>query len=114
MIGGNITAEIQIKSTIKNEIGASEATWVKIQEIDGWLDMVSADVSYQTYDTKVPESTHVFVADYIPLDSRVKKENSRLVINDRTYDIKDIDDPMDIHAQLEIYLKYTGGMDNGK
>jgi hypothetical protein len=32
-----------------------------------------------------------------------------MVINDKVYDIMVIDDPMELHEQLEIYLKYTGG-----
>jgi len=43
------------------------------------------------------------------LDSAVKAENSRMIVNGGVYDVKLIDDPMGLHKQLEIYLKYTGG-----
>ena len=51
----------------------------------------------------------MFLADYKKLDSHIKAENSRMVINGKVYDIMVIDDPMELHEQLEIYLKYTGG-----
>lgn len=51
----------------------------------------------------------MFVADYKQLSDMIKTENSRMVIDGRVYDIMVIDDPMGMHEQLEIYLKYTGG-----
>ena len=109
MIGGNITASIQIMSTTENIIGESVASWNTVQDITGWLDLMSGDSKYTTYNTKLQESTHVFVADYVPLDKRIKAENSRLIVGGKAYDILLIDDPMELHEQLEIYLKYTGG-----
>lgn len=109
MIGGNTVAMIQISTTTKNEIGESEKTWVDVQLIEGWLDLQSGDSRYTTYNAKMQESTHVFVSDFYPLDERIKAENSRMVINSKVYDIMLIDDPMELHKQLEIFLKYTGG-----
>lgn len=109
MIGGNTTAEIRVRSTIKNEIGGTSKTWTTVQSIKGWLDLSGGDSKYTTYNAKVQESTHVFLCDYVPLDARIKAENSRLVVGGKVYDILLIDDPMEMHMQLEIYLKYTGG-----
>lgn len=109
MIGGNITAYIQISSTEKNEIGESVKAWTTVDSIEGWLDLSSGDSKYTTFNEKIQESTHVFVADYKQLDSRIKAENSRMIINGNAYDVMLIDDPMEMHKQLEIYLKYTGG-----
>jgi hypothetical protein len=113
MIGGNITAYIQISSTEKNEIGESVKAWTTVDSIKGWLDLSSGESKYTTYNAKIQESTHVFVADYKQLDSRIKAENSRMIINGNTYDVMLIDDPMEMHKQLEVYLKFTGGQ-NGK
>ena len=53
---------------------------------------------------------HVFVSDYVALDASIKAENSRVVDEDGLiYDVMLIDDPMKMHKQLEIYLKYAGG-----
>lgn len=109
MIGGNTTAEIQISTTTKNSIGESVKEWKKVQSITGWLDLSAGDSKYTTYNAKVQESTHIFIADYVALDVSVKAENSRVVVNGDRYDVMLIDDPMGLHKQLEIYLKYTGG-----
>lgn len=111
MIGGNMTAMIQINSgNSKNKIGEKLPVWESAQKITGWLDLVSGDSGYTAYNTKIQESTHIFLADYIKLDERIKAENSRFVDeNGAIYDIKLIDDPMNMHRQLEIYLSYTGG-----
>lgn len=109
MIGGNTTAEIKIRSTTLNEIGGTSKTWTTVQSIKGWLDLSGGDSKYTTYNAKVQESTHIFVADYVSLDARIKAENSRLVVGGKVFDILLIDDPMELHEQWEIYLKYTGG-----
>jgi head-tail adaptor len=110
MIGGNLKATIQISTATKNGIGESVKAWTDVQTIKGWLDLGSGDSSYTTYNAKIQESTHVFVADFVKLDSRITAENSRLVINSKHYDVMLIDNPMELNHQLEIYLKFTGGL----
>ena len=109
MRGGNIQGLIQVSTTEKNEIGEAVKSWADVQTITGWLDLSSGDSKYTVYSAKVQESTHVFVADYVQLDNRITAENSRMVIGGKRYDVMLIDDPMEMHKQLEIYLKYTGG-----
>ena len=109
MIGGNEQAEIQIGTTTSNAIGEHVKAWETVQTLKGWLDQQGGDSKYSTYNAKVQESTHIFLADYVPLDKRIKAENSRAVIDGYVYDIMLIDDPMNRHRQLELYLKYTGG-----
>lgn len=109
MIGGNTTAEIQTKTTTKNIIGESVATFQTVQSIKGWLDLSSGDSRYTNYSAKIQESTHIFMCDYVALDASIKAENSRLIVNGERYDITLIDDPMGKHQHLEIYLRYTGG-----
>ena len=110
-IGGNITAAIQVKTITKNEIGEQVEKWPDVQSIKGWLDLQGGDSKYSTYNAKIQESTHMFIADYVPLDSRITAENSRMVIKGKRYDILLIDNPMELEkgSQLEIYLKFTGG-----
>lgn len=110
-IGGNITAAIQVKAITKNEISEQMESWADVQSIKGWLDLQGGDSKYSTYNAKIQESTHIFIADYVPLDSRIKAENSRMVIKGKRYDIMLIDNPMELEnrSQLEIYLKFTGG-----
>ena len=110
-IGGNTKATFQISTTTKNSIGEAVQTWTDVQAIKGWLDLSSGDSRYNTYATKIQESTHLFIADYVKLDSRIQAETSRVIINGKRYDVMLIDNPMEMGAgsQLEIYLKYTGG-----
>jgi head-tail adaptor len=110
-IGGNIKAMIQVCTSAKNDIGEHVQTWTDAQQIKGWLDLSSGESRYTTYHAKIQESTHVFIAEYVPLDSRITAEASRMVINGKRYDVLLIDNPMEIGtgSQLEIYLKFTGG-----
>lgn len=110
-IGGNTTALIQVSTTVKNDIGERAKQWADVQSIKGWLDLQSGDSRYTTYHAKLQESTHIFIADYVALDSRITAETARMVINGKRYDILLIDNPMEMQdgSQWEFYLKYTGG-----
>jgi len=118
-IGGNTKAVFQVKTYtqderghyIRNAVGEIVTHWEDAQTIKGWLDLASGDSRYTTFHAKIQQSTHIFVADYIPLDERITAENARMVISGKTYDIMLIDNPMEMGAgsQFEIYLKYTGG-----
>lgn len=109
MIGGNKLAEIQISTTTKNAIGEQAKAWETVQNLKGWLDLQGGDSKYTTYNAKMQESTHIFLADYVQLDSKITAENSRAVIDGKVYDIMLLDNPMEMNLQWEIYLKYTGG-----
>ncbi len=106
MIGGNITADIQVSSVRTNDIGESIQEWqTVIQRVKGWLDYSSGEAQYEKYKAKIAEMTHVFICDYFPITFNVS--NCRLIINGRCYDVLMIDDPMLLHRQIEIYLKET-------
>lgn len=108
-IGGNTQAVIQIRTVQKNAIGEHVESWEDVQTIKGWLDMASGDAHTVTYYAKIEDSTHYFITDYVLLDKRITDENSRMVIGGKRYDIRLIDNPMEMCTQLEFYLKYTGG-----
>jgi head-tail adaptor len=107
MIGGNIEATLQKKVRLwTNSIGENVQDWIVCHQFDaGWLDLSSGDSKY-TYDAKLQESTHIFITDYVPIDK--KANDKRLVVNGEIYEVLLIDDPMELHQQLEIYLKYVG------
>lgn len=114
MIGGNRIASLQLKTgTTKNEIGEKIPDWTTIHTLKGWLDFSDGDSKHITYNAKIQESTHIFICDFVKLDERIKAENSRMIVNGRTYDVMIIDNVMEMDEQLEIYLKYTGGVSNG-
>ena len=106
MIGGNIEAVLQQKTgSTTNKIGEKIHTWVDVTILKGWLDLMNGDSKY-TYNTKLQESTHIFICDHVPVDR--KPHDKRLVVNGVVYDVLLIDDPMEMHQQLEIYLRYVG------
>lgn len=110
-IGGNIKAIIQVFTVTDNEIGENVKTWADAQAVKGWLDLQSGDSRNTTFNAKIQESTHIFIADYVALDSRVTAESARMVINGKVYEILLIDNPMEMGSgsQLEFYLRFTGG-----
>jgi head-tail adaptor len=110
-IGGNIRATVQVYTSNTNDIGEPVQNWTNAQTIKGWLDLSSGEARFATYNAKIQESTHVFIADFVSLDSRITAETSRMVINGKVYDILLIDNPMELGtgSQLEFYLKFTGG-----
>ena len=103
----------------------------------GWLDLSGGDSKYTTYNAKIQESTHIFLCDYqtfkglsgewvwdtlnfisgeistLTSDKKVDvtSENARMLIDGLIYQIMLIDDPMNLHQHLEIYLKFVGGQD---
>ena len=110
-IGGNTVGTFQVSSTTKNAIGEQVQTWTDVQTLQGWLDLASGDAKYTVFYAKVQQSTHVFVADYVPLDARIQAETARFVVGGKRYDVMLLDNPMGLKSgsQWEIYLKYTGG-----
>ena len=114
-IGGNIKAIIQKKdSDSKNAIGEKASLWVDVLSPFGWLGLQSGDSKY-THNTKLEESTHVFLCDYdsgiyaltLP-DEKGKTPIIRMVIKGIVYDVLLIDNPDEMDEQLEIYLRRVG------
>lgn len=110
-IGGNLTAEIQIKTVTENNIGEQVEAWETIETLTGFLDLMNGDSKYTNYNAKIQESTHVFICAYKLLDSRIKSDTARIWSpkTQNYYDITLIDNPMELNYQLEFYLKYAGG-----
>lgn len=108
-IGGNIEAMIQTSTITRNAIGEQVQAWTDAQPLFGWLDMMTGSTGYSMYNAKIQESTHVFLCDYEPLAPGVKAETARMIIAGEVYDVTYIDNPLGLNAQLEIFLKYTGG-----
>lgn len=113
-IGGNTEATIQLKVTVKNDIGEDVPVWTMARPpFSGWLDLSEGDSKRASFNAKIQESTHVFVCDYFPLITergvKITSGNSRIIINNEVYEVMLYDNPMQMNAQLEIYVKYVGG-----
>lgn len=109
MIGGNTQGIIQQKqSGVKNAIGERVDAWADIVALTGYLDYAGGESGYIKQKAKVEESTHVFLCDYTAAIGS-EASDKRMVINKKTYDVLFIDDPMGMHRQIELYLRYLGG-----
>ena len=86
-------------------MGERVPVWENLITLKGFLDLSNGDSKY-TYATKFQDSTHIFVCDYTPIDRNAA--DKRLTVNGAVYEIKLIDNPMELNEQLEIYLKYLG------
>ena len=107
-IGGNIIGIIQTKSTVKNEIGESEMTWAEAYSHNGWLGLQSGDSKHSNFNAKLEESTHVFLCDFHSGIYALADQNTRMIIKGFVYDVLLIDNPDEMNAQLEIYLRKVG------
>ena len=107
MIGGNLDATFQIKSGVENELGEHISIWTDSITIKGWLDL-SSGTSTHSHKTKTEESSHVLITDYNKTVRELNTSQCRCIINDRIYQVTFIDDPMEIHDHLEIFLKLVG------
>lgn len=116
-IGGNKEAVIQVKDITNNEIGEDVPAWVNALPVTGWLDLLTGDSGSEKYNAKMQESTHIFLCNYFPLvysadekeEIKITPENSRIIVEGEIYEVTLYDDPMGLHEQLEIFLKFTGG-----
>lgn len=109
-VGGNMTGTIQIRKPKRNAIGETVIEWQDAQTLRGYLDFANGDSRYNNYNAKVQESTHIFIGDYVALAEGVTAENCRMLVAGLPYDVMLIDDPMNLHRHLEIYLRFTGGL----
>lgn len=112
-IGGNKIAQIQVMTITESRIGSGVPVWRTVQSLKGFLDLQSGDSKYTSFNAKIQESTHIFIADYVPLEESIHAEECRVVVDGQRYDVMLMDNPMGLNQHYEIYLKYTGGQQYG-
>ncbi len=106
-IGGNTACTLRNKSDYTiNTIGEKIPVESDYLTLNGFLDLVNGDSRYTNYNSKIQESDHVFICDYV----NIGKNASELVavINNQRYDVTLIDNPMGLNYHLEIFLRYVG------
>lgn len=106
-IGGNITGKFQTRTVTTDSIGEQSETWTDVLTVSGFLDYSGGQNNIREFNTKLEESTHIFICDYVTLTG-ISARDSRMVINSKNYEILEIDNPMELNEHLEIYLKYIG------
>ena len=108
MIGGNVDAIIQVETSSKNAFGEKETTYKDLTTIKGFLDYTGGDGSYKNnFKGELEETTHIFICDYDSITANAEPTTSRMVINNKNYNVLLIDNPMGLNEHLEIMLKYN-------
>ena len=102
-IGGNIDLVLEYQEVTTTEIGEQVTTWVPLQTIRGFLDLMNQGKDFATYNKAMEDSTHIFICDYVSIDK--KATELRGAVNGEYYDITYIDNPMQLNYHLEIFLK---------
>lgn len=100
---------IQIKSSIENEIGEIANDWTTAHTVYGVLGMQSGDSKYTNFNAKIEESTHIFVCDFNADVYALADTDVRCIIKNKMYDVLMIDNPDELNYHLEIYLRLVGG-----
>lgn len=106
-IGGNCDLKLLKKSQgVVDSIGKPKEIWTDYKSIKGWLDLSSGSSFRETYNTKIQESSHIFICDYVEITEKVT--NLKAECKGKEYDVLLIDNPMELNEHLEIFLKYVG------
>lgn len=88
-----------------NGIGGFIETPQELFRIKGYLDLLIGDLK-TTNNAFMQESTHVLIANYT---TGIRTKDNWITDEDNNrYDITLVDDPLQLHRHLEIYLKFTG------
>jgi head-tail adaptor len=94
---------IQRMSTIPNGIGGYKEAWTThISNYDGVMDQLSGN-EIVAADKISPNSTHNLIGPFADITVA-----DRVLFNEHVYDIKNVDNPMNMDRHLEILLEYKG------
>lgn len=106
-IGGNCDLKLLKKSDgVVNSIGKPKDEWNDYMTIKGYLDLMSGNSFRETYNTKIQESSHIFICDYVSIEEKTR--DLKAECNGKEFDVTLIDNPMGLNEHLEIFLKYVG------
>ena len=102
-IGGNVDCVLKYETFTTSIIGERVKDWVNLQTIHGFLDLMNNGKDFATYNKAMEDSTHVFICDYVSISKSATE--LKATINGKDYDVTYIDNPMELHKHLEIFLK---------
>ena len=98
---------IQRYTAISNGVGGYTQTWSNlIDDYDGIFDQLSGNERLSA-DKISPNSTHILIGGVVDV-----KESDRVIHNNKIFDVKNVDDPMNMGRHLEILLEYKGLMED--
>ena len=94
---------IQRFTSASNGMGGYIEEWVHLMDYDGVVDQLSGNEKIIANQLS-PTSTHVLIGPYV----EGIQEQDRVIFNNKVFDVKNVDDPMNMHRHLEILLEYKG------
>ena len=112
MIGGNKVLTLKAKEVTENDMGLQTASYTKtVASSKGFLDYVTGEANLSPNFQKLEQSSHIFICDYSKAVADANAEECKAYVDGCEYDVALIDDPMELHRHIEIYLKLVGGQD---
>lgn len=93
---------IQRFTSVSNGMGGYIEDWVNHMDYDGVIDQLSGNEKVVANQLS-PTSTHVLIGSVVDIT-----EKDRVVFEGKVYDVKNVDDPMNLHRHLECLLEYKG------
>lgn len=101
---------IQAKTQADDGIGGFTEDWSDLEEVFGYLDLVTGTDLNSVQNAIIEQSTHVLILpefiSWVTADMRIVDDRKRY------YTITYADDPMGVHHHNELYCKF-GGVING-
>lgn len=95
---------IQRYTSVSNGFGGYTETWADHLEYEGVIDQLSGN-EYFKADKVFPGSTHILIGPVADIT-----EKDRAIFNNKQYDVKNVDNPMNMDVHLEILLEYKGAV----
>lgn len=104
--------KVQKNSRMPDGEGGFITGWQDIDELQGYLDLVSGSNQNQfIHNAQIEESTHVLI---VPIYKDGITDKMRIVDSkNRAYSVTYVDDPVNIGHHLEIYLKFSEVVTDG-
>lgn len=100
------TVIIQRRTRQDDGIGGYDDVWVSFLEVKGYLDMVNGTDLNGQQNAYIEQSTHMLIIPDIPSEEITDK--MRVAAEGKVYDITFVDDPVNVHHHLEVYLTFAG------
>ncbi len=110
MIGGNKVLKLKRKTGgyTLNAIGERIPEVVDFISLTGFLDLSGESTKYTTFNSKIQESDHVFICDYVKFPLQVNTNELTAEVDGKAYDVMLVDNPMELNKHYEIFLRYVG------
>lgn len=102
-----VTFKVQDYIETDDELGGITQEYQDVYTGEGYLDLLSGTNQNQIQNATIEQSTHVLICDYFENYQSKIKDKMYVVLGGRRYLITYVDDPVQAHDHLEIYLKYV-------